>query len=89
MWAEDQIKLEWAMEKARIQEHIRREFSKTFPNQKWQNLQKQHDRCLTDDGCIYYKTKTNVLYSWNTIAGAWQQPDEDRCAQLLPKLFSS
>jgi len=75
-WAEYIINEEWELEKARIDNDIITKLSKTYPNVKFNNLEKMNDYCMTDDNCIHYKTKNNDIYSWNYTLGEWIQPNK-------------
>lgn len=83
-WAENETTNNWV--EFGIKQCMKMQLFITYPTVNFNDLEKQNDNCMTDDGCIHYKTKNNNIYSWNNILNKWQQPNEQGQRDLL-KLF--
>lgn len=52
---------------------IKNSFIKQFPDLSFDDLQKQNNIYLTEDGCTHYKHKTtNQIFSWNIVHEIWE-----------------
>jgi hypothetical protein len=72
-WVERMIHDEWELEKARIKNYMIIKLTQSYPNTKFHDLQKLNNECITNNGCIYYKTKNNIIYSWNCNLSEWHK----------------
>ena len=63
---------------------IKSMFSEKYPNIEFNDLTKQTDNCLTNDGCIHYLDQTtNKVYSFNYIKNQWIEHRESYQERLM------
>lgn len=64
-------------------------FSATYPDVEFDDLIKQPNDCLTDDGCTHYLDRnTNKIYSFNYIRNKWIEKSEMYQRELI-KFFTN
>lgn len=68
---------------------LQRELTMTYPSVNWINLKKQRSDMFTKDGCIHYlDTKSNKIYSYNSIENRGWMQHSYKYQQSLMHLFN-